>query len=556
MQNEPKSINNMNAPAGKIAYALITLMLIGAFLAIFQLNDNVDAFSGSEYSEWSTHYIDTDQYALLADAILDGSFTLDLPVPDELAGLESPYRIEDRMAIASPDVPIYWDHAFYQGNYYSYFGIVPAVLLFAPYKLVTGSWLYTPLAIKIIGVLAIVALSLMTWCLGRRYFQSTATVLSLGACLFALYVGCNFAYHAFVPRFYSVPIVSSLLFTALGLWLWMSAAPERKTASSFDDPRKRRRARSARGRHARTATASAEGAIALDTASTIGTSGAEAASSSTLSTWRLVAGSACMALNLGCRPQFILASLLAFAIFKREIFETRELFSREGLAKTIAALVPFAVIFAPLLTYNYARFGSVFDFGSSYNLTGFDMTEYSMSRLLTIVLMATYLFGPMSFSSTFPFVNMTSTDHPQWGWAPNEPFYGGFFLLMPVQILALLVPFVRRTLKRRGLTGFVVLCFALSLVILLVDTRIAGITQRYFSDFGIYIALVASIVLLSFQAQGIESRPLRALAIVALAIAVLFTIVVGTFSLFSPDRYDAVITNNPALYSTLQSFFS
>ena len=559
MRTDPKPLNNPATRAGKIAYALVTLVLVGAFLAVFALNDNPEAFSGSSYSEWSTHYIDADQYALLADALLDGKTTLDLPVPDELAALDNPYDIAARMAITGPDVPIFWDHAFYEGHYYSYFGVVPALLVYAPYKLVTGTWLYTPNAIKFIGVLGIIALSLLVWRIGRRYFRDTATILSLSVCLFTLFVGCNFAYHAFVPRFYSVPIVSSLLFTALAFYFWMGAKLGEDNEPGLlvgpAAPAGGGDAACAGGVDQRDRLTSYRRA-AVGVTPSCGRSRADKQAPHALSAWHLAAGSLCMALNLGCRPQFILASILAFAIFKDEIFKTRELFSRRGLAQTIAALLPFVLVFALLLGYNYVRFGSVFDFGSSYNLTGFDMTTYSPSRMLIIVLMLTYLFGPMAFSSEFPFIQMVSTDHPQWGWAPNEPFYGGFFLLMPVQILALLFPFVRKPLKERGLFGFVIVCLALAVTILLADTYIAGITQRYFSDFGLYIALSACLALLGFQARGFQSTSLRTVTIALIALAVVFTVVVGAFSLFSPDRYDAVAFNNPDLYNAVAALFS
>ena len=69
MRTDPKPLNNPATHAGKIAYVLVALVLVSAFLTVFTLNDNPEAFSGSSYSQWSTHYIDADQYALLADAL-------------------------------------------------------------------------------------------------------------------------------------------------------------------------------------------------------------------------------------------------------------------------------------------------------------------------------------------------------------------------------------------------------------------------------------------------------------------------------------------------------
>ena len=510
-----KRANDTNTALGKAIYVLMTLFLTASFLAVFQLNYNPETFSGTLYTEWNHHYTDMDQYARLGDALIHGELTLDLPVPDEFLALENPYDVPKRMEIGSESVPIFWDHAYYQGNYYCYFGVVPAIAFFVPYQLVTGSWLSTPLAIRIIGVLALCAMSLLTWRFGRRYFFETATVLSLCICQFALFVGCNFAYLAFVARFYSVPIMSSLLFTALGLWFWMGAAPAKGVRSDG-------------ARHG-------EGS---------------------LSCAHLAMGSFCMALNLGCRPQFIIASFFAFVVFKTELFETRVLFSRKGLKNTIAALAPFVVVIVPLLMYNYARFGSLLDFGSNYNLTGFNMLDYDQSKRLTLLLMVTYLFQPWSLMGDFPFVHTTVTEHLSLGWAPNEPFFGGYFLLMPILLLVFMFPFVAGELKRRNLFGYVLLSAAITIIVLFVDTRTAGITQRYFSDFGFYVATSMCLVLLSFQAKGFGSKPKRTIAYTFVALAILVTVVLGVLTLLSPERYDSVFACNPDLYYSISALFT
>ena len=35
-------------------------------------------------------------------------------------------------------VSVHWDHAYYNGHYYMYFGVVPVLLLFLPFRLLTG----------------------------------------------------------------------------------------------------------------------------------------------------------------------------------------------------------------------------------------------------------------------------------------------------------------------------------------------------------------------------------------------------------------------------------
>ena len=87
----------------------------------------------------------------------------------------------------------------------------------------------------------------------------------------------------------------------------------------------------------------------------------------------LIAGAACIALTVGCRPQLAIVTLFAFPIFWKEIKE-RKFFSVKGMGNTLSVILPFLVIDTALLYYNIVRFGSPLNFGATYNLTGFDMT--------------------------------------------------------------------------------------------------------------------------------------------------------------------------------------
>ena len=86
-----------------------------------------------------TYTYDFDQYDYVARALLDGHAWLDLDVPDALRDAADPYDVATRQRLLADGVsPVYWDYALYQGHWYSYFGVVPALLLFLPYRAVTS----------------------------------------------------------------------------------------------------------------------------------------------------------------------------------------------------------------------------------------------------------------------------------------------------------------------------------------------------------------------------------------------------------------------------------
>lgn len=140
-----------------------------------------------------------------------------------------------------------------------------------------------------------------------------------------------------------------------------------------------------------------------------------------------------MALNLGCRPQFVLACFTAFPLFWREITQERLLFSRRSIGTTAAALLPAFAVFAPLLWYNAARFGSPFNFGSSYNLTSFDMTAYHQKPIGLAASLYIFLLQPLHLIGSFPYIASTSLTWP-FELIASNPFLMAL-LLLPVIVL-------------------------------------------------------------------------------------------------------------------------
>ena len=99
------------------------------------------------------------QYQSLADAFLKGQLYLDEEIDPRLAALENPYDPKAREKINfAPDDTWFWDHALYKGHYYVYFGAVPALIIFAPYKLIAGKDLTAYHSTQIFSALFILGL--------------------------------------------------------------------------------------------------------------------------------------------------------------------------------------------------------------------------------------------------------------------------------------------------------------------------------------------------------------------------------------------------------------
>ena len=140
-----------------------------------------------------------------------------------LSDMENPYDTSARAQELSQAGEYYYlDYAFYNGHYYSYFGALPALVAFVPFKLLTGCDLRTDQAVLALGVIFVFAFNALLYCLAKRYRRD----VSLG--LFALssvsfFVASGLLYLVFLPQLYSVPILSGLIVVFLGLSCWVSA---------------------------------------------------------------------------------------------------------------------------------------------------------------------------------------------------------------------------------------------------------------------------------------------------------------------------------------------
>lgn len=283
---------------------------------------------------------DFNQYQHLADSLLAGKPWLDLEVPLELAQVDDPQSVTTRNELLAQGVtPIYWDYVFWHGHWYSYFGVLPAAVFFLPFRAITslfvpgGLTLPTPVVVTLLLAVFAVMGSLLVIRLMVRFFRSTASVGMTALCLLSFLCGSNVFFLLYRPNFYSLPMASSLALTMTGLWLWFGA---RRMALPADAGTGAKGATTADASSTSASSAEATQKATQKAASqkaaqrrgprtrmwTIADGGfveACARGEGRLSLLRIGLGSLCIGANLGCRPPFILAALLAFPIFWDEI---------------------------------------------------------------------------------------------------------------------------------------------------------------------------------------------------------------------------------------------
>ena len=259
------------------------------------------------------------QYEVAARAFFEGHLDLDYgEVDPKLLALENPY---DPAARKKAGASYHWDHAFYNGKYYMYFGVVPVFLLFLPFRAVTGADLTTFIATAVFAAVFIAGLFALFLLLRKRFFKDFSFGMTLG--LAAALSLASVWYASSAPALYCTAITSGLAMEIWSLFFFFKAVyvTENENKAIF------------------------------------------------------YAGLGALfgALSFGCRPPVALANVLVLPMLVD--FLRKRKFSLKLLGKLCLAALPYFLIGGLLMYYNYARFGNVLEFGQSYQLTIADVSK-------------------------------------------------------------------------------------------------------------------------------------------------------------------------------------
>lgn len=468
-------------------------ILIQMFLLRGMLRWNAGALLWPEYMEQHQ------QYYRLTEALLEGR--VDIGAAPALQGVENPYDPAARAAAGVGRWDFKWDHAYYNGNYYVYFGIVPVLLFYLPFYVATGRHLPHVDCVLLLGALLLSGIFWLLWQIVRRWFPETPYVLYL---LLSVVMGAAscLGYAVYKPDLYLVPIMAGIVCGVWGLAFWISA--ERRDGYSAP---------------------------------------------------RLGAGALCLALIAGCRPQLLLILAAGPVLFGRAVFRERKLLAKGAPAQTLALCLPFAAVAALIMGYNAPRFGAPLDFGASYNLTTNDMIHRGWVWARCGLGIFSYLLQPPRVSAVFPFLQDFSVETAYQGLTLSEKMVGGVLWLFPVLLFGFYGLFKRGLFKDNRCYAMVWLCQLLTAALAVADAQMAGLLTRYFGDF-VWIGMIGSIfVILGCYAhdkeQGRDCRPLQKVVTAACGI----TLVLVFLRIFAHSE-DAIRVTNPILYYEVQSLIA
>lgn len=400
-----------------------------------------------------------DKYTELAQSLSQGMVYLNTAVDERLLAADNPY---DRIERTELGVGGYkWDYAYYDGNLYVYFGVVPVILTYLPYYMLTGKDLphTVPYMIFLLGI--VIGAFMLMRAMAKRYCKNLPLKLYyVFLVTFAMGVGTMI----FAKRLciYNLPIMSSVCLTLWGLYLWLSSEKE-----------------------------SGHNTI-----------------------WKVFLGSLCMALVAGCRPQLLLGSFLAFPIFGRKLIQMFSDFKKKTNIKEyifflIAFCIPYLVVAVLLMRYNYERFGSPFDFGAAYNLTTNDMRFRGVHIARMISGVWSMLFELPMIDLEFPYLGSTWLNTVYQGLTVQEKGIGGIFMTNIILLPAFLIYRYREKLREKQMMLFAAISMISGFAIACVDVQASGILVRYMADFAIFLYLASFAVIFAFVDQCYEKEYTR-----------------------------------------------
>lgn len=448
------------------------------------------------------------QYQELAHSLSEGTVVLTEKYLDPaILEAENPY---DTIALGVDGIAFNMDYAYYNGNYYMYFGIIPELLFYYPYYMLTGNDLGNTQVICILFALFVIGTFALSHSLSFKYAKSMPYYYRLLATAGTVLMA-NYVYLCARPDIYNIPIMGAVAFTMLGLGCF------RWALNLNDRP----------GR--------------LDVI---------------IRKCMIFAGSLSMAAVAGCRPQLLLLSGIAVIWFLFEDgFGSRRLLSSKTIVDTVIFALPYIGIAAVVCWYNYARFGNILDFGATYSLTTNDMNHrgFNLERLFRGLY--SFLLQPPNITTEFPFLRTTDLKCSYMGRYMIEYTLGGI-LASNGFMLSLLIMIVTGLKKMdKSLQALIIYLVTAGLIIAAFDVNGAGVLYRYTCDCALPLSIAALtgwMVMLDKGHNIIAYNIAVRLFVIGLLLGLAYS--AGTFAAIGNSINLA--DDNPVLYYSIASYFT
>ncbi len=504
-----------------LKFCRISAILITTFMcicAIWVTNYRIDDRTWKEeFTKTSGNQV-TQQ---LVDAFIDGRTYL-YPQPDEnLTEFDNPYDRQHREAELSSEWDenyssnSAWDHVYFNGKFYSYYGIAPVILLFLPYHLITGYYFPDSAAVLIFAVIGMIGLSFMFTKFTKKFFPELPTGIFIIS-LIIIQMVSGVWYSIGRPLFYEIAMSAGFAFMTWAFYFLFSANIIGK------------------------------GKISLS---------------------KTAISSLLFALSVLSRPTTVLycicaAIFMIVAMNKFKDNENKKFLNKNSIRYLICAISPMACLGIIQMIYNYVRFDSPFEFGIQYSLTINDFRNAEFHWLLSLIPFWNYLFNTPVFSTEYPFISANFQDMGVGGFFYNDSssthnVCGLFFLALPM-FGYLLSGKAIKTLPNRHekIQKSLYILFPCIIIPLIIICSVweSGYSIRYMTDFAWQMLIGAYVIIFCLYQKCNE--PIKKILTIFLCVSLVWTIIVsGVQSVNQAFRYCDMHWDYPEIAYEIKKIF-
>lgn len=467
--------------------AAYTITVISILIAVGMTISKIPADSEDYFKKKSGNQISEE----LVLAFENKQASLIQQPSERLLELEDPY---DRNLRDSNNVSAAWDHVFYDGKYYSYYGIAPVILLFLPYHKLTDCFFPTDIAVLIFAVIGIIFLTMTYNSIIKRWFSRIPSGCHIAGLIIIMTV-CGIWFSVGRPLFYEISISSGFAFVTLGAYFLISS---------------------------------------------------NVISTGKTSLPKVTLASLFLATAVLCRPTLAVYSICACVYYAIGFRKSAEITDEEGVVQTkkkrriiylVCALIPFVILGSVQMWYNYVRFDSPFDFGIKYSLTINDFVDAEYHTLFVLIGVFAYLFQFPTIKADYPYVDTWFTYFRANGYyfKDNGQTSGIVWLALPVFGYILSgkalkrLPDRKSRLKAATIIGLP--CVIMPLIILFSIWE-SGYAVRYVADFSWEI-ITGAFAVLFFLYQTSKNDTLKKLFRYFMAISVVASIIINIPQIFN-----------------------
>lgn len=475
-------------------------IIIGVILLLFSgLLWRTLSVKDSNNIEYKKEYLNKNIYLYMFDSMMKNISYLDIEVDDKLFELQNVY---DRSERDENECSYMWDYAYFNGKYYSYYGITPLIVIYIPYYAIFGK---LPNDFMVGFILCILNIVVLLYLLHKilTFFSINCNYLLLVFAIFAVTFGSLlFSMQSCANQLYNLNLCTCLFIMLVILFSIISYESIKIKRYVF-----------------------------------------------------IVLSAIAIILLLECRPNaifsagfFVLPLYIMFLLNKQ--VELKE--------KLITISLFFLVIIigvSLIFIFNCIRFGNPLDCGKNYQLTAYDSSYYKVTfdfqKIVSTIYY--YILEAPQFIKSFPYVVLN-----------NIPIDGiGHYYLKDPNIGLIFFPFIWSILfyhlviasnKRTELKYMILMGLIGCFICAYLDFNLGGAQLRYHTDYIIVLLVICFIIML--KADIIISTKLTSFSMTNVFIIMcIITIIIGTMLVFS-NQFNYIKELNPEVYYKLARLFN